>query len=242
MAWKYLSTGKRPAAENMALDSALLSDLQSERDPILHLYDWEGESATYGYFINPDKFFNSEGIAKHGLHLAKRPTGGGIVFHNCDLAFSVLMPASHGCFSFNTLDNYAFVNNRVIWVVQKVMKQSVQLLPQETEMLEGACRSFCMAKPTKYDVMIQGKKVCGAAMRKTRHGFLYQGSIFIGFLPDSYLLDVLGSKREVIEKMRQNSLAILGENWTKQSLEEMRDHLKGLLQQAFSEQFEGEFR
>jgi lipoate-protein ligase A len=83
----------------MELDRALLLDLEGERDPVLHLYDWETDAATYGHFIDPGNFLNIEGVKKNRLDLAKRPTGGGIVFHNCDLAFSVLMPASHPCFS-----------------------------------------------------------------------------------------------------------------------------------------------
>ena len=238
MSWKYIDTGARSAAANMELDAALLADLKDEREGILHLYDWESDAATYGHFIDPENFLNMAGVQKNKLDLAKRPTGGGIVFHNCDLAFSVLMPATSPCFSLNPLDNYAFVNGRVIWAIQKMIASPAQLLPEEPAPLDDSCRSFCMAKPTKYDVMIQGKKIGGAAQRKTRNGFLHQGSISIGFLPEDYLYEVLAGGTQVLEGMRQNSFALLGTEWSKKELEEARAHLRELLKQAFSTSFE----
>lgn len=234
MSWKLIDTGKRRAAENMELDAALLMDLEHEDKPILHLYDWEGDAATYGHFIDPENFLNMAGVAQHRLDLAKRPTGGGIIFHNCDLAFSVLVPASSPQFSLNPLDNYAFVNNRVIWAIEQMINLSAELLPSEPPPLDEHCRSFCMAKPTKYDVMVQGKKVGGAAQRKTRHGFLHQGSISIGFLPEVYLREVLAKETQVLEGMRQNSFALLGTAWTQSELQDARAQLRELLKQAFS--------
>jgi lipoate-protein ligase A len=238
MSWKLIDTGKRSAAENMEIDTALLTDLKDEKDSILHLYDWETDSATYGHFIDPENFLNMSGIKKNQLDLAKRPTGGGIVFHNCDLAFSVLVPSSSPWFSSNPLDNYAFVNNRVIWAIEKVLHLPAQLLPEEPAPLDPSCRSFCMAKPTKYDVMIHGKKIGGAAQRKTRHGFLHQGSISIGFLPETYLIEVLAGGSQVLEGMRQNSFTLLGNEWSKQQLEEARQQLRILLIQVFSDNYE----
>lgn len=234
MGWKHLDTGKRSATQNMALDAALLSDLENECEPILHLYDWEGDAATYGHFIDPEKFLHLPGVDKHRLDLAKRPTGGGIIFHTCDLAFSVLVPASHPDFSMNPLDNYAFVNNRVIWAIQQMVSLSAELLPEEPVPLDENCKSFCMAKPTKYDVMIQGKKVGGAAQRKTRDGYLHQGSIALGFLSEEYLREVLAPQTQVLEGMRSHSYALLGDNWNKAQLEEARLELRSHLIKAFS--------
>lgn len=237
MGWAYLDTGRRSAAANMELDAALLLDLKDEKNSLLHLYDWEGDAATYGHFIEPTHFLNMEGAKRHKLDMAKRPTGGGIVFHNCDLAFSVLVPSNSPWFSNNPLDNYAFVNSRVIWAIGQMIDTPASLLPEDPIPMDVSCRSFCMAKPTKYDVMIHGKKVGGAAQRKTRNGFLHQGSISIGFLPDLYLNDVLAGGTQVLEAMRQNSYTLLGASWTTKALEEARGQLRFLLQKAFSDTY-----
>ncbi|MCH9625513.1 MAG: Octanoyltransferase LipM [Chlamydiales bacterium] len=238
MSWQSIDTGKRTASENMELDAALLEDLESETDCLLHLYDWEADAVTYGHFIDPKNFLDMEGVKQNNLDLAKRPTGGGIIFHNCDFAFSVLVPASSTHFSHNPLDNYAFVNKRVAWAIRQLIDIPTLLLPEDPTPLDEHCKSFCMAKPTKYDVMIADKKIGGAAQRKTRDGFLHQGSISLGLLPLSYLERVLAKGTQVLGGMRQNSFSILGQDWTQKELKEARQALKDLLQIAFSEKFE----
>ena len=76
-----------------------------------------GDSATFGYFVNPGKFLDLDHVREKGLNLARRPTGGGIIFHLWDMAFSVIVPAHCPEFSMNTLDNYAFVNCVVLEAV-----------------------------------------------------------------------------------------------------------------------------
>lgn len=237
MGWKHIDTGKRSATENMELDAALLLDLEHSEDLLLHLYDWEGPSVTYGHFIDPEKFLNVNALKTKEIHLAKRPTGGGIIFHNCDLAFSVLVPATDKNFSMNPLDNYAFINQKIIWAIQQMINLSATLLPDEVELLDENCKSFCMANPTKYDVMIQGKKIGGAAQRKTKHGYLHQGSIAIGSLPESFLQEVLAEKTQVVEGIRSNSFSLLGQDWSEKELNATRETLRQLLLQVFNDSF-----
>src|SRR5262245_13891861 len=101
MQWDIIETSLAPASEIMDKDARLLEDLSAHRRPILHFYQWERDSATYGYFTNPGNYLNLSRAEKRGLALAKRPTGGGIVFHVWDLAFSVLVPANCTFFSNN---------------------------------------------------------------------------------------------------------------------------------------------
>jgi len=236
MNWIIVDSGKRNATENMALDEALLLDLEGETRPILHFYDWENDSATYGYFVEPEKFLNMDGVAKHHLSLARRPTGGGIVFHNCDFAFSVLVPSASPFFSQNPLENYAFINGRVLKAIQQFTAVSpTSLLVEEPLALDTCCRHFCMAKPTKYDVMLGGKKVGGAAQRKTRLGYLHQGSIALGLHSDNYLKDILLPDTQVLAGMKQHTYPLLGTEWNLSMLTEARKTLQDLLTLSFTE-------
>ncbi len=76
----------------MACDSELLHQLAGNSRPILHLYDWASDSLTYGYFVNPAEYLNLSLLDKWRLSIARRPTGGGLLFHTCDLAFSLSYP------------------------------------------------------------------------------------------------------------------------------------------------------
>ncbi|MBS4166243.1 Uncharacterized protein NEOC65_001328 [Neochlamydia sp. AcF65] len=229
MKWTILQDAVDTAQNNMDKDLKLLQNIGCTANPILRFYGWQGPCATYGYFINPLLFLDVAGMQKHGLQLGRRPTGGGIVFHLTDLAFSVIIPAKHPCYSLNTLDNYAWVNQQVAEAVKafknEIVTAFLKIEPLSTDEL---CRHFCMAKPTIYDVMVEGKKIGGAAQRRTREGFLHQGTLSIALPDESLLKAVLKKGTEVWEAMKSYSYA-LEEGANANQLEEIRHQLRHLL-------------
>ena len=60
MKWKVLDTGIASAKENMAIDAKLLQTVAIDAHPTLHLYDWNGKSATFGHFAKPEDLLNLE--------------------------------------------------------------------------------------------------------------------------------------------------------------------------------------
>jgi len=200
MKWILDLTPAALAEENMDSDYARLEALSSTDAPILRIYRWKERAATYGYFSKP------EGVLRegHGLDLAKRPTGGGLLFHTEDLAFSVIIPFSHPAVSRNTLANYAFVNGCVADALKKIHPLPYQFLTA------GAARSsFCMAEPTQYDIMVGGKKMVGAAQRLTKQGLLHQGSIALRPIPRVHLERWLQDPT-LADTMESNSCFLLG--------------------------------
>lgn len=225
---EVIDTGVSTAQKNMADDAQFLADLGQV--PILHLYEWEGPSATYGHFIPVDRHVNRAAAERWGLALARRPTGGGIVFHTWDFAFSLLMPASHPLFSTEVLDNYKLIND----IVLDIVKESFGLRG-EGRLLEAnpAAGPFCMAKPTVYDVVWQGLKVAGAAQRRTQRGYLHQGTISLAEPRWEMLLELLG--QEVCEAMRSATYAPLGPGWKEAHLEAVRRHVREKLKARMME-------
>lgn len=213
--WKVLDTGIHTAEENMEIDRKLLAELKDE--PILHLYRFAKPSATFGHFIKIEEHLKTPSM----LDLAKRPTGGGIIFHTFDLAFSVLLPATHVAFSDNTLSNYHYINSAVARALE-----AVDLLPDEPLPLDPPSQHFCMAKPTKYDVMIKGRKLAGAAQRKMKQGLLHQGSISLAPPDEAFLEDVLLPGSRVKEAMLKHSYAILPHEYTQSDLKTLRREIE----------------
>ncbi|MBP9841712.1 MAG: lipoate--protein ligase family protein [Simkaniaceae bacterium] len=196
----------------METDGLLLEKLTS--DPLIHFYDWETPSATYGYFTDVALYLKMPSP----LSLARRPTGGGIIFHTLDYAFSVLVPATHPRFSENILENYRLINEPV----QRAIG-ATGLLKEEPVPFDEASRHFCMAKPTKYDVMIGSRKVAGAAQRKKKQGFLHQGSIALLMPTEEFLDEVLLPGTRVKEGMFAHTHCLVKE---KNQLDEVRKALK----------------
>jgi lipoate-protein ligase A len=229
--WEIIGTGTQSAEENMCFDAELLDKADEFSRPVLHLYEWAGESATYGYFTDPGKLLNLEQAQKLSLNLARRPTGGGIVFHIWDMAFSVLVPAHCPEFSTNTLENYAFVNNAVLASVKEFLNGSPPLFltPDDFSPMDPDCFHFCMAKPTKYDVMWEGRKIAGAAQRRTKKGFLHQGTIALVVPPRDYLMQVLKEGTRVGEAMFAHTCPLLGKTASPGEFAEAKLRLRALL-------------
>ena len=229
--WQIRDTGFGSAEENMAQDKAWLESLTPDADPILHFYEWNKDSVTYGYFVLPKNYLDLSRMEKRGFVLAKRPTGGGIIFHTWDLAFSVLIPANHPGYSHNTLDCYAFINEAVLNSVKIFLGSDVAiaLTPVDAVEFDPSCGRFCMAKPTKYDVILEGKKIAGAAQRKCRQGFLHQGSIALSLPCEEILRDILLPETKVIEAMRSYTYPLMGEKATISQIHNAKKELKELL-------------
>ncbi len=232
-----LDTGCKSAKENMEIDRELLENLDPWGSAILHFYDWEKPSITYGYFMKPQELLSLEALQKEGIDIARRPTGGGVVFHLWDLAFSVLIPQNHPGFSENPLQNYQYINQKIQSVcMQYLAKYGLfHLLKDEKKGPSQKFENFCMAKPTQYDVMIEGKKIAGAAQRKKKQGYLHQGTISIAKPIHNILSQVLSNHPEIVEGMYGTSFYFMGDGWTKENLAEARQILRELIHKSFME-------
>jgi len=221
---QVLDTGANGADVNMRLDEKLLLELNPDGTPILHFYRWSGPCATYGYFLDPSKHLNLDEIQRHRLQLARRPTGGGIVFHIWDLAFSFLMPANHPRCSKNTLDNYRFVNEAVRESMRDFLqlRDPIELISND---LEGPSH-FCMARPTVYDVVYKGRKIAGAAQRRRKNGYLHQGTISLALPQTELLKEVLLSEKEILQAMMAYTFAPLGRYWSAEAMQAMREEIQ----------------
>jgi lipoate---protein ligase len=242
MKLEILDTGIKSAAENMEIDQQLLLSLKEDALPILHFYDWQKPSATFGYFCHPDRLLHPEIVDKYGVDLAKRPTGGGVIFHQFDFAFSFLLPASHPSFSLNTLENYGFVNRIIADILQRFLDrdEQLELLRCTSECSiknpdEKLLRNFCMALPTVYDVISNGRKLAGGAQRRTKQGFLHQASIALMLPPESFLNEILCSPNAVANAMQESSYPLLGDDAASQQvLKSTKDALKKALATEFA--------
>ncbi len=221
------------AQTNMEKDKELLFSLETRPRFILHLYEWEKPALTYGCFAKPEDHLHLSALERYGIDFAQRVTGGGIVFHIADLAFSVLVPEGHKGFSKNTLSNYAFINEKVKRAILSFLHGQKGAEFCKIEPLEPKeCHSFCMAKPTKYDVMIEGQKAAGSAQRTKRFGYLHQGTISLGKLDPDFLKDVLKSEKDVLAAMERYTFAPLGSKWHS-DLKRARKTLRSALIQEF---------
>jgi lipoate-protein ligase A len=163
--WFFLHSPPATAAYNMALDEALLRTAAQRARPLLRVYSWEKPSASVGYF------------QKFPAHLAdrydivRRPTSGGLVYHVADTTYTAVIPPRHGFYEMKTADAYCALHKAVAAALQ--LHDRLCDVPAESP--RGSYE--CFETPVAGDVVADGKKLAGAAQRRTKWGMLHQGSI-----------------------------------------------------------------
>lgn len=197
------------AQENMLLDEELLQKCKTHPQITLHFYDWLHPSITYGYFLDPKKHLHSDVLSTLGWDLAKRPTGGGIIFHPYDMAFSLTVPKMKGLFFENPLENYLWINRVVEKSIAELLKRKTILYEKKAEKI--FLNDFCFAHPSIFDVLMEGKKVAGAALRKKDWGYLYQGSILLFPFDEEVLRSILVDA-DALNAILQNSRPLFQES------------------------------
>lgn len=207
--WIIEEAGPKSAFWNMEADRKQLESVLVDSPAVLRFYEWEASSITYGYFVDPEELFDMEAVKTQKLDIARRPTGGGVIFHQQDLAFSIVVPSSHPFYSMNSLLSYQIINSHILEAIKKVVPSKDLLL--QDDLKEAPRGGFCMAKATKYDLILEGKKVGGAAQRKTKNGLLHQSSLFLGMPDSAWLHTILKSGSQASSHISETSLA-LGEH------------------------------
>ena len=162
------------AALNMAIDEAIFAEAQR---PILRFYRWERPALSFGYF---GKFAEVAPEARL-RELVRRWTGGGVVPHGEDLTYSLVTPACDPVAKEGPVAIYAALHE-AIRAALSVEGYVAQLASEPAPKVSEAC----FANPVRHDLMLDGRKIAGAAQRRTRAGFLHQGSIQLPHLSDGF--------------------------------------------------------
>ncbi len=166
--WLLLDSGACDYAFNMALDEALMEGAPDLQRPILRFYGWTQPAASFGY---SQKISEIETVTKL-RPLVRRTTGGGLVPHDADWTYSVTVPPNHPWYALRASESYERMHR---WI-----QSAFASLDLATE-LAPCCRKEilgqCFAGYEKSDVLRWGKKIAGAAQRRTKTGLLIQGSI-----------------------------------------------------------------
>jgi lipoate-protein ligase A len=172
----YHDIDSRSASLNMAIDEALL---ETATVPAIRFYQWNHPALSFGYF---GKFAD---VADEDCDIVRRWTGGGLVFHGQDLTYSVVIPATDACFGASSMAIYERVHRALQLTIgsEAELKSNVAALKRRSGSDDSpssqheVSTALCFANPVRADVLMNGRKIAGAAQRRTRRGLLQQGSI-----------------------------------------------------------------
>jgi lipoate-protein ligase A len=184
------------AETNMAIDASLLVSMPVGLAAFRH-YGWLGPAVTFGYAQHYNKVVSqlaSDHVpvepAQDSATLIRRMTGGGIVDHRNDWTYALILHRSIPAASSPATDLYAQIHDAISQSLAKIgIDSRLAPCPRHCEELPIASDipSHCFATPAANDVLHPGgKKIAGAAMKRSRQGLLIQGSIDRSVLPKTF--------------------------------------------------------
>lgn len=149
----------------MARDEALLRTAADRPWPLLRVYAWQEPAVSIGYFMQ----YPSHLADRYAI--VRRPTGGGIVYHDADTTYTVVVPPGHPLHKLSTEDAYRRIHEAVAASLNRKSKI------ENRKPLSSRASYECFQEPVPGDVMAGDRKLAGAAQRRSKLGMLHQGSI-----------------------------------------------------------------
>ena len=113
--WRLLKTNFSTAFTNMAVDRAVLvASSEGKVSPTVRFYGWEPSAISIGYFQSLEEEVDLDTCRKLGVDYVRRITGGGAVFHEEELTYSIVIPETHPQIPKNILKSYGRICGAVM--------------------------------------------------------------------------------------------------------------------------------
>jgi len=158
--WRLLQPDFNTASTNMAIDRAVLvANSTSKVPPTVRFFGWSPPAISIGYFQNLEGEVDLDACRKFGVDYVRRITGGGAVFHEKEVTYSIVIPESHPEIPKNIKDSYG----RICGAITKGLKH--------------------LGIESRYvpinDITTDGKKISGSAQTRKARTVLQHGTVLI---------------------------------------------------------------
>jgi len=158
--WRFLLTGTHTASENMAIDHAILTaHSKGLVPPTVRFYGWMPSAISIGYFQYLHEEVDLDACDSHGVDYVRRITGGGAVFHEHELTYSIVVSENHPKISKNILESYKLICGAVMNGLSHMDLESTYA-------------------PIN-DILVNGKKISGNAQTRKYQTVLQHGTILL---------------------------------------------------------------
>src|SRR5688572_13446267 len=157
----------------MAIDEALLGQAVQSGGAFLRLYRWNPPTLSFGRNEPVAALYDEAAIARRGIAVVRRPTGGRAVWHDQEVTYAVAAPIA----AFGSLRTaYCVIHTRLAEALRGLGVDPV-LAPDRPPIRPSAHPTSCFAAPAGGEVLAGGRKLVGSAQVRRRDAFLQHGSI-----------------------------------------------------------------
>jgi lipoate-protein ligase A len=168
----------------MAIDEALFRECQKRQvPPTLRFYTWRSPAVTFGYFQDPSQDIDLAACERNRIDVVRRPTGGKAVLHEHDLAYALVAADIHPSFVPDILGTYRIINSCLARGLALLGLNATMCLDKRPARDDGLGAS-CFSSLSRFELLADGRKLCGSAQVRAHGVFLQHGSILLSFDPE----------------------------------------------------------
>jgi lipoate-protein ligase A len=175
MDWRLIIEEELDGSSAMAFDEVAAETVASGGPATVRLYRWVPSTVTLGYGNDADvvdwAFCDS-----HGIHVTRRPTGGGAIYHDTtgDVAYSIVAPAES--FPGDVTESYRQLLQPVLSAFESVGVDVDFAADTSEPIWEPLC--YLLGLDPAHDLVgPDGRKVAGNAQYRTREAIVQHGSL-----------------------------------------------------------------
>ncbi|MDH7506705.1 MAG: biotin/lipoate A/B protein ligase family protein [Candidatus Thermoplasmatota archaeon] len=216
--WRLLKTENNSAFTNMAIDNAVLvANSKGFTPPTVRFYTWKPPAISIGYFQSLNDEVDIDACNNLGVQYVRRITGGGAVFHEKELTYSVVIPEANPKVPKNILQSYSKICGAIVKGLKHLWIES------------------------KYapinDIIVNNKKISGSAQTRKFKTVLQHGTVLIDVDVDKMfkVLKVPNEKikDKLIADVKQRVTSIKHVSGNNVSFDEVADAMKLGFEQEF---------
>jgi len=175
--FRLIRSGALNAASNMALDERIFKRYLEEGVGVLRLYRWQSPSFTYGFSQDPASQIDLDACVSDGVDLAKRMTGGGVLFHDDEITYSFVCSKTDIAEPLGVFVDYRNICRFLIRFYESLGLKPAFALESADFKDRSLPNELCSAAHEKYDLVINGKKIGGNAQKRNRQAIFQHGSL-----------------------------------------------------------------
>lgn len=152
---RFIDDCKHAAEENMAIDESILLN----KIPTFRLYGWSPPAVSIGYFQGLEEEVDVRACDEDGIDIVRRLTGGGAVYHDCELTYSMALPED------------SFISRDILTSYRQICSYIINAL-NDLDIVA----SFHGIN----DILVGDKKISGNAQTRRGGMILQHGTIILG--------------------------------------------------------------
>jgi lipoate-protein ligase A len=189
----------------MDRDLKLFHDLERGLVPsTLRIYSWEPNCISLGYSQRAEKEIDFDKASALGWDVVKRPTGGGIVFHNeAEVTYSLVTAIDNPLLPKGLVPSFKKISEAIVLALHSIGISS-EIRNSKLD-IRNSKSQLCFSYPAEYEIVVEAKKIVGSAQKRGRKALLQQGSISVRKTPDQ-VLSVLKRKYDEIDAISVEEL------------------------------------